>query len=117
MENGTRIEWRTKMRRTEEYDGFCSCRIECPQCMEPGQESSCEDLDRMREYLSARYDATSLLHEARCAYGNEYVAFNGMGDAMYSFLIGIRDRNGFMITDDDIGRISAAVLRRGEIVV
>lgn len=111
------------MRRSEEcaYDGYCGCidgcRIQCPSYMGAGNESSYEDLDRMREYLASRYDAKSLLHEARCAFGNDYVAFNGMGDAVYSFLIRIRDRNGFRITDDDIGRISAAVLRRGEIVV
>lgn len=111
------------MRRSEEcaYDGYCDCidgcRIQRPSYMGAGNQSSYEDLDRMREYLASRYDATSLLHEARCAFGNEYVAFNGMGDAVYSFLIRIRDRNGFQITDDDIGRISAAVLRRGEIVV
>lgn len=92
------------------------CVLDCPPYMSVRQEASdFGDLERLRAYLAQRYDATSLLHEARCAYGNEYIAEYGMRNAISSFLLRIRDRMELDISTSDIRRISDAVLMHGEI--
>lgn len=92
------------------------CGIKSPSYMDAGSSpSSYEDLERLRVYLAQRYDASSLMHEARCAYGNEYIAEYGMRNAIRSFLLCIRDRMGLDIASSDIGRISDAVLVHGDI--
>ena len=96
-------------------DGIRGCGIDSPSYMGTVKKSSYDDLERLRVYLAQRYDASSLLHEARCAYGNEYIAEYGMKNAISSFLFCIRDRMGLDITSADIMRISDAVLVYGEI--
>lgn len=90
--------------------------FDCPPYMSMSPKvSSHQDLVIMRDYLSSRYTATTLMQEVRGIYDNEYMARFGIRNALQSYLFHIRDKMGLSISSEDIGRISDAVIVRGDI--
>lgn len=98
------------------YGHVCrDCHIECPSYMSRNEKPSNDDVWTLMEYLSSRYNATSLMMEVRELYDPNYLAFFGMRAAMESYLGHIKDRLCLKISKNDLKKIADAIVDRGDI--
>ena len=74
------------------------------------------DIQKLGEYLSERYSARSLITEIRNVYDPNYLALFGVEGAMVSYLTHFRDSLGLRIEMEDIEKMAAAIIEKGDIV-
>ena len=77
--------------------------------------SDLDDIQKLGQYLSERYTAQTLMVEIRQLYDPTYLALFGMDGAMESYLTHFRDSMRLHIQREDIRKMAAEIVRRGDI--
>lgn len=91
-----------------------ACNYGCRKCVSRNAAPT-NDLGKLRDYLSSRYDSTSLMLEVRSLYDPPYMMLYGMKGAMTSYLVHIRDNLHLSIPYEDIRKIAEEIVARGDI--